>query len=308
MILTLTPNPALDRIQTVPGFNRGLVCRATAVTLSAGGKGVNVARAVRGLAGKAICCGFLGGHTGRMFAGLLEQERIPARWTWIEGETRVSPVVVSPETGETTVINEAGPTVRIEDWERLSADVLAAASPSSLVCISGTLPLGIPHELMANLIRALPRPVFLDSSGDTLRAAIGGRPAAIKINGAEAAALLGWSECQDPATAFRAAQAIRASGIGRVVLTLGKEGAILASDQGAWAATPPPLQVVCSIGSGDAFLAGLALSVTGNLPDAEALRRAVAAGSANALSVRGGSFSRADYERVLAGVTLRAIT
>lgn len=311
MILTLTPNPAFDRIQTVPGFGCGQVCRATAVALSAGGKGVNVARAVRGLGGNAMCCGFLGGHTGRMFSEHLSNEGIPANWTWIDGETRVSPVIISPETGETTVINEAGPIVTPQDWERLSADVLTAASKSRMVCISGTLPPGLPPDLLARLIaslKRLPIPVFVDSSGVTLQAAVTACPDTIKINGTEAAALLGWNECQDAATAVRAAQAIRARGIGRVVLTLGKDGAILASGQGTWVATPPSLKAVCTIGSGDAFLAGLALSVAQGIPEAEALRRAVAAGSANALSVRGGAFPREDYDKVLASVTVREIT
>ncbi len=310
MILTLTPNPAFDRIQTVPGFGPGQVCRASSLKLSAGGKGVNVARAIHPLGGTALCTGFLGGHTGRLFAEMAEQDGIQAQWTWISGETRVSPVILCPETGETTVINEAGPTVTPQDGERLLADVHTAAARATMACVCGSLPPGLPPAFAGEIIRTLQAiriPVFVDSSGETLRAAAQACPAVLKINSAEAAALLGWPEFQGTATAFQAARAIRASGVPRVVLTLGREGAILLGENGAWSATPPPLKVLSTIGSGDSFLAGLAVSIQKGLSDPEALRSAVASGSANALSTGGGVFPRQDYERILAGVTVNAI-
>jgi 1-phosphofructokinase family hexose kinase len=310
MILTVTPNPAFDRVQTVPAFQPGRVCRSTALTLSAAGKGINVARAIRSLGGESMCAGFLGGHTGRMLAEFATRDRIPAQWTWIDGETRVTVIILAPETGTTTVLNEEGPSVNIRDWNRLQTDILASAAKAQAVCLSGSLPLGVPPEVMGTLIHALnlaQRRVFVDQSGKLLQIAVAAKPEVVKINNTEAAALLGCPEFDDPDSAARAAKAIRQNGVSKVIITLGAQGAVLAGHAGCWLATPPPLKIVSPIGSGDSFLAGLTLSMLQDLPDPEALRRAVAAGSANALSAAGGSFSPSDYDRILALTTVKPL-
>jgi fructose-1-phosphate kinase PfkB-like protein len=140
-----------------------------------------------------------------------------------------------------------------------------------------------------------------------LRASIAAAPEVIKINVIEAASLLGWNEFDDINTSAQAAQTIRAFGISKVVLTLGAKGAVLAGNSGLWVAQPPPIKVISPIGSGDAFFAGMASAMLQELPDPEVLRQAVAAGSANALSIAGGSFSRQDVNQVLAGVTLNTL-
>jgi 1-phosphofructokinase family hexose kinase len=310
MILTVTPNTALDRIEIVPSLMPGKVLRSTSLTLSPGGKGVNVARAVKNLGGEAACAGFLGGHTGRQHAQLVSREDLPATWTWIDAETRAAIVIVDEESGETTVINEEGPTVMPADWERLQADVLKLAEKAEGVCLCGSLPVGLGAEAYADLVRALNRArrrVWVDSSGAVLRAAVQSRPAVVKINGFEASILLGWREIQDVSTAVQAAQTIQQSGLSQVVLTLGKLGAVLASDAGAWYSRPPEIKVICPIGSGDAFLGGLVLSWLKADPDPEALRRAVAAGSANAMTVGGGNFTHQEFESVLAKTTIKKL-
>jgi fructose-1-phosphate kinase PfkB-like protein len=130
---------------------------------------------------------------------------------------------------------------------------------------------------------------------------------AIKINNLEAAALLGWRPFSDVPTAVQAAQTILQSGTSKVLITLGKSGAILASDAGAWFAKPPAQTVVCPIGSGDAFLAGVVTASLNNEPDPEALRRGVAAGTANALTIGGGKFTLEDFEQVLGGTKVTTL-
>jgi 1-phosphofructokinase family hexose kinase len=309
-ILTVTPNPAFDRIQTIANFAAGQVWRATALTLCAGGKGINVARAARTLGQQAVCTGLLGGHSGRLQAQFMAMEGIPAHWIWIDGETRVSVIVIDPKSGETTVLNEEGPTVSVEDWKRLQDEVLAQSAQAQAVCISGSLPRGLSADAMGNLVQALNRTrqqVWVDSSGGTLKTAVQARPAAIKINHLEAAEVLGWRPFSDVPTAVQAAQTILQSGTAKVIITLGKTGAILASDAGAWFAKPPAISAVCPIGSGDAFLAGIVCASLNHEPDPEALRQGVAAGSANALSVGGGKFTREDFDHVLGGTRVTAL-
>jgi len=310
MILTVTPNAALDRIEIIPSLAPGKVLRSSSLTLCPGGKGVNVARAVKSLGGKTICTGFLGGHTGRQHAELVSLEGLSAVWTWIEGETRAAIVIVDRASGETTVINEEGPAVSLADWERLQADILNLAAEAEAVCLSGSLPLGLHPEVYGELVRVLTQAglrVWVDSSGATLQAAVQSRPAVVKVNGLEAAGLLGWGEIRDISTAVQAATTIQQGGLSQVVLTLGKLGAVLASDSGAWFACPPDIQAICPIGSGDAFLGGLVQAWIYKKNESESLRQAVAAGSANALSVGGGRFTHQDFEAVVAQTSVKKL-
>jgi tagatose 6-phosphate kinase len=310
MIVTVTPNTALDRIEIVPSLTPGKVMRSTSLTLSAGGKGVNVARAIKNLGGEAVCAGFLGGNTGRQHAELVKQENLPAAWTWIDGETRAAIVIVDEANGETTVINEEGPVVTSSDWDRMQAEVLMQAEKARAVCVSGSLPLGMSPEAYMKLVQALnrmQRSVWVDSSGAALQAAVQSHPSVVKVNGQEAAGLLGWREFQDVSTAAQAAQTIQQSGISKVVLTLGKHGAVLASNAGTWYACPPKLKAICPIGSGDAFLGGLVQAWLDHHTDPEVLRQAVAAGSANTLSVGGGRFTYQEFESVLAQTTVKKL-
>lgn len=301
MILCVTSNPALDRTFLIPGFIPGRIYRPETLIVAAGGKGINVARALRILGGDGLCAGFLAGHNGRMLAELAEREGLPGVWTWIEGETRICTIFADPQ-GEATVINEKGPTATAQDWARLRDDILGQASDMDCVCFSGSMPPGAPPEVFADLLKTLRdqgTTVWADTSGKSLQAVLAVPGIHIKVNGDEAGAVLG-RIVSDPASASAAAQEIHRRIGGVVVLTLGKLGAVLANGKGCWYAQPPALKVLSNVGSGDSFLAGLVQSyITGETPD-EALRRGVAAGSANALSIGGGSFSIDEFNRVLA--------
>ena len=309
MILCVTPNPALDRTMSVPGLRLGEVARATHSFTAAGGKGLNVARVVRGLGGAVLCAGFLGGHSGRLLAGLAEREGLPAAWTWFAGETRTSIILLDPQGGDATVINEPGPAVTSEDWARLTADVLRAAEGSDYVCLSGSLPPGSTAELLAELLRSLVtagRQVWVDTSGAALAAALAIDAVGIKVNGAEAAEIAGLT-IEHPAAALAAAHELRRGASSSIILTLGARGAVLLAEAGGWHAQPPALQVVSSVGSGDAFFAGLVVGLARGLGEPEALRQAVAAGAANALTVGGGRLELDDFRTILEQTTLARI-
>lgn len=298
-ILCVTPNVAVDRTLAVPGFVAGTVWRAASVSASCGGKGVNVARAVASLGHRATCAGLLAGHGGRLAAGLAEAEGLDAAWTWIEGETRTCVIVVGAD-GETTVINEAGTTVSTGDWKRFVDDVVSAANGVDAVCIAGSLPPGCPAGGLAGLIAAAGaggRPVWVDTSGPVLAEAVAAG-AAIKINGPEAGVLLSRPVAM-VADAVEAASEIRHRGAVAAAVTLGSDGAVLVTDDGAWRARPPAVAVVSAVGSGDCFLAGLVTGLLDGRSPAEALRLAIAAGTANALQSAAGPIDTVDLERIL---------
>jgi 1-phosphofructokinase family hexose kinase len=310
MILCITPNPALDRNLVVPNFKQGEVCRSHSLVLSAGGKGVNVARAVRNLGGEACCVGLLGGYNGRHHAELVEQEGMLGYWTWIEQETRAAVIVNDPSFGQMTVINENGPHVSLQEWENFKKQVLDVTEQANAVCLSGSLPPGIPPDETGNLIKAIHRKrcrMWVDSSGKSLKSAIEEKPTVIKINRDELVALMDVPPVTEVNLIVQLARQVLKKGVGQVVVTLGKDGAVLVNELEAWLAAPPEQPIVSPIGSGDSFLAGLVISTINGLPIPETLRLAVAAGTANAMITGAGKFSMVDFDNIASQVTLQKI-
>jgi 1-phosphofructokinase family hexose kinase len=267
--------------------------------VAAGGKGVNVARTIRRLGGEALCAGFLGGPSGRLFQHLAREEGLPGRWTRIDGDTRTCVIVADAKTGESTVINEAGPSVTEADWRRLIQTAARLARQAQCVCISGSLPLNALAEHFAALLSALKatgRPVWVDTSGAALRMAMSAGVTGLKVNQVEAGALVGVA-IENPQDAANAARLIRQRGADQVLITLGSEGAVLVDEGGRWWARPTTGKVLSAVGSGDAFLGAWALALTAGQTSLEALRQA-------AQAFGGGDVTLEDFHARLAEVAV----
>jgi tagatose 6-phosphate kinase len=295
-ILCATPNVALDRTLTVPGFTVGGVWRAASVHVAAGGKGLNCGRALQRLGQSVQCAGLLGGGVGALVERLARDERLPCRWTWFNGETRVC-VIIDRGDGGSTVINEPGPPIPLQRWRAFETEVASLARSSALVCISGSLPPTVPPGAMRGLIAAARGnagpPVWVDSSGEALREATDVLPWGVKINSEEAAMLVG-APVVSRQDAVAAAAAVRKKGVPCVVITLAERGAVLMNAEGTWASTPPAVLCINSVGSGDCFLAGLAAGfLAGEAPPA-ALALATATAAANAATAANAVFDPAD--------------
>ncbi len=193
-MILVTPNPALDRTLVIPSLRPGEVHRAEQVTLSAGGKGVNAARAVRLMGGNPLLLAPLGGKTGASVDELVRNEGIRASWTHIENETRTCVILMEESCCRSTVINESGPLVSLSEWKNFrNTGMDFAEVEAGCVAFCGSLPPGIPEsELVDQLIglKAIGKEVWVDSSGAALRAAVGAKPTGIKINAMEAAELV----------------------------------------------------------------------------------------------------------------------
>lgn len=304
MILCVTPNPALDRTLVVPDFRLHGVSRATQVLIVAGGKGMNVARGIIRLGGQALCAGLLGGHTGRHFAQLAEAEGLCGEWTWHTAETRFATIIVDGNGRDASLINEPGPHVNDETWQQFARSVVACATTRrvSAVTFSGSVPAGPTPAMFAALLdvcQTLETEVWVDSSGEWLRAAADVPGISVKVNGDEIAALAG-RVIEAPADARDVAQGLRAKyGWRRCIITLGRQGVAMVGINGAWIAQPPAVRSVSSIGSGDVFLGALVYGLSEGMSEVDALRSAVAAGAANAMSVGGGRFALEDYHAAL---------
>lgn len=299
MILCLTPNPGIDRTMYVDELQIGEVHRAKKVLEAAGGKGLNVARAIHTLGGTPLCMGPIGGHTGHLLAQLAQQEGLSAHWTRVKNETRTCVILVQ-ERHDATVINEPGRGLDASECEQLLEDVLREAEGANLVCISGSLPPGFLQEqfrkLLADLVER-DKTVWVDTSGDALKTAIAIPGICIKVNCLELGDVLR-AKIVDANQAVQAAGSLCKIGIRQMSVTLGNQGAVLVSAPEALIARPPLLKIVSSVGSGDAFLGGLAFALEAGSPPAEALCTAVAAGASNALEVGGGKFSIQQFEGI----------
>lgn len=309
MILCLTPNPAIDRTLYVNTLNQGEVHRAEKVLMAAGGKGINVARAIRTLGGDPLCMGPIGGHAGNLLADLAKQEGLSAQWTRVRNETRTCVILVHEEQ-DATLINESGSDMKANECEALIEDVLRQVSRADLICTCGSLPPGFSQEQFRSMLTrlaAMDKQVWVDTSGDALKTALAAKGICIKVNSAELGEAMDM-EISNTEQAVIAMQRLRENGVPQIAVTLGREGAILSLEAGTWAAKPPQIEILSSVGSGDAFLGGLLFGLERGASPQLALRKAVGAGTANALEFGGGRFSRAKLEALYENVKVSALS
>jgi 1-phosphofructokinase family hexose kinase len=302
MIIAVTPNVSLDRTLVLPRLKNGSVLRATTVLGGAGGKGVVACYAAKAIGGEALCMGFLGGVNGEQVRAYAVRDDIATRWTTVAGETRVTTVIRDETTGEVTVINEPGPQVDAGDWARLGTDVVVAACETGArhIAFCGSLPAGSPMSSYGDLLGGLRDAglaVWVDASGAALETAAALAGIALKVNDDEIGALLG-QKIGTVDEAAQAAEALTAQRGAATVVTLGAQGAVYADGRAVLLAQPPPVQIVSAVGSGDSFLAGLLLGLDAGEDSRTALWWGIAAGTANALSLGAGRFTRAEYEAV----------
>src|SRR5215216_5420820 len=250
MIICITPNPAIDRTIILSSLVLGSVQRAEQSIVVAGGKGLNVARAIRRLDGEALCMGFAGGHAGRLLADLAQNEALNFSWTWIDSETRTCTILVT-QNGDATVINEPGTPVSTSDWKRLQRDVRKHISSVNLVCVSGSLPPGSTNDMqgLLGMLFDTGDQVWVDTSGTELLEELTVPGLCIKVNGDEISEPLGF-EVKDVPSAKRALMMLVERGMTACVITLGAMGALLATKEGRWHAKGPRVRVVSTVGSG----------------------------------------------------------
>jgi 1-phosphofructokinase len=264
VIVTLTPNPAIDRTLSIPGLVRGEVLRAAAPVVEASGKGVNVAKAllVNGHATKAVL------PADGQLLELLRVADVPCEVVGIGGAVRTNVSLLEPD-GTVTKVNEPGPELSDEDRRRLLEMTLAQGG--DVIAASGSLPPGMPPDFYAELVERSERPVAVDTSGAALKAVVGAGPWLVKPNLDELSELVG-QKPQTLADVVEAAEALRGKGAQAVLVSLGADGAVLVDGGGAKHGEVIVDRPRNTVGAGDALLAGF---LAGGL--SEALAYAAAA-------------------------------
>jgi 1-phosphofructokinase family hexose kinase len=275
MIVTLTPNPSVDRTLHIAELRRGAFIRATRATAEAGGKGINVARclATQGHAATAVVPASTASAAllRELLGGIPPVEAVP-----IMGEMRTNVSIVEPD-GTVTKVNEPGPSVLVADEAALLARVASLASPGGWVAAAGSLPPGLDTGLYARLRAALPGSVRLavDADGPPLAACLGAGVDLVKPNHEELERLVG-RVLRTLGDVVDAAAALVAGGIGQALVSLGADGAVLVSATGACHAEARSVAVVNNVGAGDALLAGFLAGLLSGRSGPDAVAEAVA--------------------------------
>jgi tagatose 6-phosphate kinase len=303
MILCVNPNAAIDKTVVVEDFHLNAIHRPSFELALPGGKGCNVARVARALGRQPVVTGWVGGHAGHFIEDGLQAEGILTAFVHTAVESRTCLSVLDPMQGTMTEIYEKGRPVSEADLESFYANFREWLPKVRLVTLSGSLPPGVPACFYAELIqmaRAAGVRVLLDSSGEPLLAGFQqGRPYMLKCNRAEISGLVGRSLDQLEELK-RVAVDISSQQDAWVVITLGEAGAVAAGEGRAWLAQSPRIEAVSAVGSGDAFLAGLACGLLDELPFEDTLRLALAAGAANTLLVGAGRLRAEDVQSLVA--------
>jgi 1-phosphofructokinase family hexose kinase len=308
MIITVTLNAAIDKTLEVPSFTPGRRHRTVDQTTMPGGKGVNIARAIKRLGQPVIATGFAGGATGTRVVEALSAESILNDFVRIHDESRTNTIVQDPTTGMHTEINERGPAISDQELELFREKLLYLAQGASICVFAGSLPRGVEQDVYYSLIREVRRlgvTTMIDTDGEPLRLAMRAEPDLVSPNELEAEELVGheFNDSDDRAQAV-------------VEMTrLGAREAVMTVSDGCYArllekGTPTLHRVRVQeqparsvVGSGDAFLAGYVASRYAGQEPVDCLRFGVACGAESTQHFGAGVIDPALVDRLLGEVT-----
>jgi 1-phosphofructokinase/tagatose 6-phosphate kinase len=312
VIVTVTLNAALDRTLTVPNFQLGHRHRASQGLTLAGGKGINVARALKRLDIPVVATGLAGGRTGTRIVEELTSEAILNDFVRIGDESRTSTAVVDPTAGTYTEINEWGPHVEPEELTMLLDKINYLARGADMVVFAGTLPRGVEDSFYGEAIRELNRRqvrAVLDSEGPPLRFGAEAEAFLVTPNQREAEALVG-QELGDDEDYTMALDRIADLGARNVLITAETRsfGLFRAERKRTlFRADAPQVEPVSAVGSGDVLLAAFLAARVAEKSLEESLRAAVAAGAASTLEVGAGRFEPREASRLHNAVEVREL-
>jgi len=298
-VLTVTLNPSLDKTYHLDKFNRGGTNRINSTSTIAGGKGVNVSRALAGLGVDVDTFVATGGNLGDTFRAHIESELNPIYYN-IQSETRLCHKIKCGNT--ITELNEPSPYLEFGEVAEIFDRLSAIIPKYEVVAFCGSVPQGVDTRFVTNLIRLAPDKFYFDSSGASLKAGIECNPHFVKPNGDELLELgLG--------TVEEAVLALSNQGISRVTATMGHMGAAYVRKGEVFRAyySGEPIEVASTVGCGDSFVASCILNHH-NKDMHEVVSFAVACATANAISGKGGKVDIISANDILPKITVRRAT
>lgn len=300
MIVTVTPNTSIDKAYRLDQpLCVGRVQRAAMYSNTAGGKGLNAARAVKAAGGEIVASGFVGGYNGAYLKALLEKDGVAHDFVDANIETR-SCINILDENLASTEVLESGESVTEQDIAALKDKVAALAESADVVTFNGSLAKGMPKDAYISLIEIVKRAgklCILDTSSESLVQGVQALPTVVKPNEDELAQITGESTENIDSVAL-AAKKLHESGIDTVIVSLGARGAVMVCGEGTFQATPPTIEVINPVGAGDTVVGVFALCMSKHMSRQDSLRCALASATANCLTVKTGSFEQASAEEI----------
>jgi len=284
MIYTVTLNPAVDRELTVAAIEYDTVLRAQSWHIDFGGKGFNVSRMLRSMGISSCALGFVGGKSGEILHEGLHELEIETDFVWVEGETRTNISIVTNGHDRYIKVNEPGPEISPTRQNEFIEKMRGLVHAGDWWVLAGSLPPGVSSSIYAEMIQQIEAGgahVILDTSGDALVQGCKAGAYLVKPNGEEAEKLTGIS-IQSPQDAVKAAKQIHEIGASVVIISLGKDGAVLSTVQKSWLASAPKIEESNPIGAGDSLVGGVVWALSSGYSVNEALKWGVACGASTA--------------------------
>lgn len=285
MIHTLTLNPALDKTVVIPDFQVDTVNRIASLRLDPGGKGINVSKVIQKMGGSSCATAVLGGDTGRQIRKMLEQQGIKIDCIEVSGQTRTNLKIIDPERRTNTDINEPGCALSDEQTAAAFSHFMKQLHSGDIVVLAGSVPSGAPSDLYAQYIiacRKIGAKVFLDADGPFFAEGVRACPYLIKPNQEELSRLIG-RQLKSLEDIKKAALSLAESGIQKIVVSLGSQGALYVTKQICLYAPGLSVPVGSTVGAGDSVVAALALAEEQKLSAEDTLALATATGAANVM-------------------------
>lgn len=301
MIYTLTLNPSFDREYRINEFAFNRVTRSANSRSDCGGKGLNVSRMLHALNTQNIAVALVGGSTGELLDQELQKLGIDTLLLNINDETRSNISIVQSDNLQHLKINEQGPSVSPQEIKSLTELVAKNVQKGDWWVLAGSLPMGCEPTIYRDLIRQIHKAgafTILDTSGEALRFGCEATPTVVKPNMAEALGLIGWTD-EESASARDVAKAVQKFGAENVVLSLGCDGAVLATAESVELYASAIIEEKNPTGAGDSLVAGLVWGLSQNHPIEYALRFGMACGAATAAENGTQLGSLHDIQRIL---------
>ena len=309
-VMTISPNPALDLSISLDNLRLAELNRAQSIELQAAGKGVNAARVLVALGHQVTVTGFLGADNDAAFVRAFSDMGVEDDFLRIPGATRIN-AKLSEANGNVTDINAPGLEVDEHGWQRLIEHIEARLNyerPDALM-IGGSLPPGLPSSAMGSMVKRLRTygvPLWVDTSGAALSAAVSAGANAVKPNREE---LAEWAEqpIDDEDALHRAALSLYGQGIEESVVSDGARGVTWVSARGVWQALPPKVAVANTVCAGDTLFAAMLHAVLSGMSPDEGLRLATALSAEAVRHVGVGDMTASDFSDLLDDTRVRRL-
>ncbi|MFW5889552.1 MAG: 1-phosphofructokinase family hexose kinase [Bacillota bacterium] len=309
MILTVTMNPAVDKVYKVDDIKINNVYRPKNMIATAGGKGLNVARVVKELTGKVSATGLMGGSNAEFIKKELNKEGIINKFVEIKGNTRTCINIMDQKNNTSTEILEPGPYIEKEEINLFLKTFKNIINEYKIIIASGSLPKGLPDDFYQKIIeisKENEKIFLLDSSGDYLINGINSNPYMIKPNEDEVEHLFKHKNNKIESYSSILLK-LKHQGIKLPVITLGEFGCISLIGNEIYQLIPPSVEVKNSVGSGDAFMGGCGVGLDNGLNPMESLKLGLACGTANTQFLKTGKISNEKVKKIKSKIKIKKI-